>query len=304
MKDKYHLSREENVFLAKKRWPDSIYSGMQMENRNVTFPQTLTILEGINVPGVTVSDIQAILNMRDAWRFLIDTLDDQLDISYLCKIQERVAFREALTWGELRSGTIGISGTNYIPPIPDSQKVEEELAAILKADASQTQKSLQVFCWAARKQLFWDGNKRTAMLAANKILIEAGAGILFVTDQYMLEFSALLTGFYEFENAYELQDFLYNKAIFGMDNRIGFVVGGIHSDSVTNTFNPTPHNRAHISPRTAAWLKSERQAKGYTQKSLASAIDVATSTLANIEQGQRKGSDEVWQKIEMELTKR
>ncbi len=39
---------------------------MKMENRAVTFPQMRTILDGVNVPGVQLDDIQAILNMRDA----------------------------------------------------------------------------------------------------------------------------------------------------------------------------------------------------------------------------------------------
>lgn len=40
-----------------------------MEDRKVTFPQVQTILNGINVPNVQLDDIQAILNMRDAWKF-------------------------------------------------------------------------------------------------------------------------------------------------------------------------------------------------------------------------------------------
>jgi len=38
-----------------------------------------------------------------------------------------------------------------------------------------------------------------------------------------------------------------------------------------------------------------------TQRDLAAAIGIATNSLANIEQGQRKGSYEVWLKIEREL---
>ena len=44
---------------------------MKREARAVTFPQTKTILNGVNVPGVTLDDIQAIPSMRDAWRYLI-----------------------------------------------------------------------------------------------------------------------------------------------------------------------------------------------------------------------------------------
>ena len=43
-KDKYNLSKEQSLFLAKKKWDENIYCGMKMENRNITFPQAQTIL--------------------------------------------------------------------------------------------------------------------------------------------------------------------------------------------------------------------------------------------------------------------
>ena len=48
--DKFHLTPEQSVFLAKKKWDENVYCGMRMENRAVTFPQTRTILNGVNVP--------------------------------------------------------------------------------------------------------------------------------------------------------------------------------------------------------------------------------------------------------------
>ncbi|MDR0459257.1 MAG: helix-turn-helix domain-containing protein [Coriobacteriales bacterium] len=282
MQDKFQLTREENVFLAKRRWPDSIYCGMRMENRNVSFPQTLTILEGVNVSGVSLSDVQAILNMRDAWRFVIDSLEEAIDIGYLCQIQEKVAFREALAWGVLRSGAIGISGVSYSPPIPEPTTVEAELAQIITRRDSPTQIALDLFCWLTRSQLFWDGNKRTAMLAANKVLVAAGAGVLLISDYDMLEFMTLLSAFYESGEASAIQRFLYSKAIYGLDTPITQLA---EPDDSTNR-------------RTAAWLKAQRQAKGLTQKELAEASGVAVSTIANLEQRQRRGSPATWLKLE------
>ena len=66
-KNKFHLSPEQSLFLGKKKWDENVYCGMKMENRKVTFPQVQTVLNGINVPNVQLEDIQAILNMRDAW---------------------------------------------------------------------------------------------------------------------------------------------------------------------------------------------------------------------------------------------
>ena len=82
--NKYTLTPEQSRFLAKKKWDENVYCGMRMENRAVTFPQTRTILDGVNVPGVQLDDIQAILNMRDAWRFLMNTTDEPLTVEYIC----------------------------------------------------------------------------------------------------------------------------------------------------------------------------------------------------------------------------
>lgn len=37
-KDRFHLTPEQSLFLAKKKWDENVYCGMKMENRAVTFP--------------------------------------------------------------------------------------------------------------------------------------------------------------------------------------------------------------------------------------------------------------------------
>ena len=116
-KDKFPLTPGQSLFLAKKKWDENVYCGMKMENRAITFPQTQTILNGINVPNVQLDDIQAILNMRDAWQFLLNTVNETVTFEYWCKLNEYIARNEALEWGKLRTGSVGISGTDYEPPI-------------------------------------------------------------------------------------------------------------------------------------------------------------------------------------------
>lgn len=215
--DKYHLTHEQSIFLAKKKWDENVYCGMRMEKRAVTFPQTKTILNGVNVPNVQLDDIQAILNMRDAWKYLFNTIDEPITLGYLCKLNEFIARNEALEWGRLRSGTVGISGTDYVPPIPEYEQVIVELNAILTDEGSTTDKALEVFAWGTRGQLFWDGNKRTSMTLANKILISGGAGILTITDRYMEQFNTLLLDYYNTGSSEKLKAFLYENAIQGMD---------------------------------------------------------------------------------------
>ena len=215
--DKYTLTPEQSRFLAKKKWDENVYCGMRMENRAVTFPQTRTILDGVNVPGVQLDDIQAILNMRDAWRFLMNTVDEPLTVEYICKINEFIARNEALEWGVLRRGSVGISGTDYKPPVPVHETVCAELDKLLSADKTATEKALDAFAWGARGQFFWDGNKRTSLTVANKILLMNGAGILTITDPHMEAFNIALLNFYNTGEAEPLKQFLYDNALDGID---------------------------------------------------------------------------------------
>lgn len=215
--DKYCLTPEQSWFLAKKKWDENVYCGMQMENRAVTFPQTKTILEGINVPNVRLDDIQAILNMRDAWRFVLDTMGQPVTLEYWCKLNEYIARNEALEWGKLRTGCVPISGTDYAPPVPVLDTVRRELEQLLTADTSATERALSVFTWGTRGQFFWDGNKRTSLVLANKLLLEAGAGMLTITAKHMERFNTLLLSYYDTGDARALTDFLYEYAVLGME---------------------------------------------------------------------------------------
>lgn len=224
--DKYNLTPEQNLFLAKKKWDENVYCGMKMESRNITFPQTQTILNGVNVPNVTLDDIQAVLNMRDAWKYLLKTVDNHLNIEYACKLNDFVSRNESLEWGVLRNGTVGISGTDYIPPIPQKHILQKELSDILSKKITNTEKAIDTFLWGCKTQMFWDGNKRTSLLLANKILIKGGNGMLIIPENKMENFNTLLntfyTGFAKAENgrsaaAENLKLFLFENAITGIE---------------------------------------------------------------------------------------
>lgn len=215
--DKYKLTKQQSLFLAKKKWDENIYCGMKMENRNITFPQTQTILNGVNVPSVTLDDIQAVLNMRDAWRYLFHAIDEPITLTLLCKLNEFVARNEALEWGVLRNGRVGSSGTDDVPPLPVQSEIEQELADLLAADMTTTERAITAFLWGARRQMFWDGNKRTSLLLANKLLVEHGHGMLTITEKNMERFYELLSAYYSTNEMSEIKRFLYEHAISGID---------------------------------------------------------------------------------------
>ena len=65
--------------------------------------------------------------------------------------------------------------------------------------------------------MFWDGNKRTSTLCANKILIKNGMGILSVKEQDLREFNQRLTEFYNTNDYLVIDGFIYDKCIRGID---------------------------------------------------------------------------------------
>lgn len=91
------------------------------------------------------------------------------------------------------------------------------MAVILGADTTATEKALNAFAWGARGQLFWDGNKRTSLLVANKILLATGAGMLTISEQNMEQFNTLLVDYYNTGNVDALKAFLYEYAIQGLE---------------------------------------------------------------------------------------
>lgn len=216
MKEKVHLTKEQNLFLAKKILVSNIYNSARLEGINTTYPDTKTILEGVNVPSLRLDEITCILNLKDAWNFTLSNIDETVDLEFICKINSFVSRNESLEWGVLRNGKVGINGVDYIPEIPKKEEVSNHIQKILKIE-NNTERAINLMLYLMRSQLFWDGNKRTSMIVANKILIENGCGIISVREQDINEFNILLTEFYNTNNKEKIVDFLYHKCIFGME---------------------------------------------------------------------------------------
>lgn len=216
MQDKYNLSLNENIFLAKKMLVESIYTNARVEGCNVTFPQTQTILDGVNVAEVNLDDIQCILNLRDAWKFALNNIESTFDINFISKVNEYVARNESLEWGVLRTGRVGISGTNYVPGIPVREDVIAKINEITAIE-NITERAIKYMLYGMREQLFWDGNKRTSTICANKILISNGKGVLIIREENLEEFNTRLTEFYNTNNPKDIEKFLYDKCIYGIE---------------------------------------------------------------------------------------
>ena len=216
MKDKYQLTKEQNLFLAKKVLVSNIYNSVRLEGINTTYPDTKTILEGVNVPTLKLDEINCILNLRDAWNYVLTNIDNEINLDFICKVNSYVSRNESLEWGVLRNGKVGINVVDYIPDIPIKEDVINNINKILQEE-NVTEKAIDLMLYIMRSQVFWDGNKRTSMIIANKILIENGCGIITVKEENINEFNILLTEYYNTNNKNKIVEFLYEKCIFGLE---------------------------------------------------------------------------------------
>ena len=216
MIDKFHLSQKENVFLAKERLNSIIYNSVKLEGFNTNYFNVKKILNGSNVPSFKLDEINCILNLRDAWNFVLSNIDEPITLELICKINAFVSRGESLEWGVLRTGKVGINGVDYIPDIPDETKIIADIKNIMKEE-NITKRSLVLMLYLMRTQAFWDGNKRTSMIVANKIMIENGCGVITIKEEYFKEFNSLLTEYYNTNKMESLLEFLYNNCIFRME---------------------------------------------------------------------------------------
>jgi len=98
---------------------------------------------------------------------------------------------------------------------PKQEDVEKQIEEILQIE-NATERAIEYMLYGMRMQLFWDGNKRTSTICANKIMIENGAGIIKVPDNKLEEFNTLLSEFYSTNNNLKIKEFIYQNCIDGI----------------------------------------------------------------------------------------
>lgn len=216
MKPKYHMSQAENIFLAKRNIVDYIWKSANLEGIGVTYPDTQAIYNGMSVSGYTIEDINAVNDLKHAWHYLLEHVNDKLDLEFVKKVHLLLGRFTIVNAGALRREEVRIGGTEWVPEMPDAENVNRKITEIATANASPLEKALDITLYLMRAQLFYDGNKRIAMLVGNKVMIENGQGILSVQQRDIREFYQLLIGYYESGNPSEIRQFLYDNCIDGM----------------------------------------------------------------------------------------
>lgn len=220
MKNKFNLTREQNVFVAKRNIVDYIWKSANLEGIGVTYPETQVIYDGGVVNGLTVDKIITINNLKYSWQFILENEGIDYDFKALCHLHKLTCDKLILdvNLGKLRTTPVSIGGTSWKPQFPVESQIKEELEQLLnQPEKSKTEIAIEVMLWIMRRQMFKGGNKRVGMLFANKIMIDNGCGIITIAQENQQTFFKKLINYYESGDNTDLKQWIYETSIDGID---------------------------------------------------------------------------------------
>jgi len=203
--------------IAKKDKVDFIYNTSALEGNAMTYPEVATLLDGITIGGHKLSDEQQILNQNRSVNLLFEMIENNkfnLDKYTLLQLHKKVAFEEALSWGEFRKSGVNIGGTEYLPPqAKNLDMIFDNGIKEIEKISSPIIKAITYFLFGAICQFFYDGNKRTSRLMMNGILLSNGYPILNIKAKDKLEFNTMMINFYNSSNIKYSINYLANYYI-------------------------------------------------------------------------------------------
>ena len=217
MQDKFSMPQEYNISFAKRMLVDSIYKSANLEGIAVTFADTVDFVNNVNNGKISVNDMLKLKGLKDAWEYVLNTIDEKLTIDYIKKIHFQICKGQNIEpLGEFRDKGVGITGTSYRPKLPSECNYDEELEEILKLE-NALDRSITLFLWIQRSQMFLDGNKRVANLVANKEMIRNGLGIIAVPVEKIGEYFTVLIQFYETNDYTNIKKWIYDNCLDGVN---------------------------------------------------------------------------------------
>lgn len=211
------MPKEDNIFFAKRKLVDNIYKSANLEGIAVTFADTYSFLNNVNTGKISISDMLKLKGLKDGWEYVLNTIDEELTIDYIKQIHFQVCKGQDISpLGEFRDKGVGITGTSWRPKLPSECDYAKELEELMLV-SNALERSINIFCWIQRSQMFLDGNKRVANLVANKEMIKNGQGIISIPVEKISEYFMKLINYYETNDMDDLKEWIYQNCIDGVE---------------------------------------------------------------------------------------
>ena len=199
---------------------DLSWKSSQIEGNTYTLLETERLLrESKTAEGKTKEEAVMLLNHKDALSFILDNPDylQELTVSNIEDIHQLLTKDLSIDKG-LRRHRVGITGTNY-HPLDNEFQIREAMRDACKLINSKYnifEKALLTLLLLSYIQPFLDGNKRTARITSNAILIANDYCPLSFRSIDSIDYKKAMLIFYEQNNLYAFKQIFIEQFEFAV----------------------------------------------------------------------------------------
>ena len=199
---------------------DLSWKSSQIEGNTYTLLETERLLrESKTADGKTKEEAIMLLNHKEALRFILDNPDylQSLSVSHIEDIHSLLTKDLSIDSG-LRHRRVGITGTNY-HPLDNEFQIREAMhdtCRLINSRECVFEKALLALLLLSYIQPFTDGNKRTARIAGNAILIANRYCPLSFRTVDSIDYKKAMLMFYEQNNLYAFKQIFIQQFEFAV----------------------------------------------------------------------------------------
>ena len=199
---------------------DLSWKSSQIEGNTYTLLETERLLrESKTAEGKTKEEAVMLLNHKDALSFILDNPDylKELTVSHIEDIHQLLTKDLSIDKG-LRRHRVGITGTNY-HPLDNEFQIREAMrdaCELINSKSNIFEKALLTLVLLSYIQPFSDGNKRTARITSNAILIANDYCPLSFRSVDSIDYKKAMLIFYEQNSLYAFKQIFMEQFEFAV----------------------------------------------------------------------------------------
>ena len=199
---------------------DLSWKSSQIEGNTYSLLETeLLLKEKQTASGRTKDEAIMLLNHKDALDFVLENPDYLIPLS-LSKIEDihKILIKELGVDKNLRKRKVGISGTNYVP-LDNEFQIKEAIISmcdLINTKENIFEKALLALLLVSYIQPFMDGNKRTARILSNAILINYQYCPISFRTVDAIEYKKAMLLFYEQNNVSRFKEIFITQFEFAV----------------------------------------------------------------------------------------
>lgn len=199
---------------------DLSWKSSQIEGNTYSLLETERLLrDSKTADGKTKEEAVMLLNHKDALRFILENPDylQELTVNRIEDIHRLLTKELAVDKG-IRRRRVGITGTNY-RPLDNEFQIREalvDMCQLVNAKKCVFEKALLTVALLSYIQAFADGNKRTARITCNAILIANGYCPISFRSVDPIDYKKAMLIFYEQNNLHAFKQIFIQQYEFAV----------------------------------------------------------------------------------------